>query len=105
MANRKSKKTSELEQAERAMKESELIGALWQHLTKKGEEMGTTLQHLESINPTLRGYAYGFKHGFELACEIVSAASDSAGLGEEFTDHRSWEVFPEFYEKHVKVKQ
>ena len=102
---KKSKKTCELEEAEQAVMESDLIGALWEHLTKKGEEIETTFQHLESVSPTLRGYACGFKHGFDLAREIVSAASDSAGIGQEFRDRRSYEVFPEFFEKYVKVKQ
>jgi len=99
---KKSRKTSELERAEEAVMESKLIGNLLTHLMKKGEEMETIFQHLESSNPTLRGYVCGFKHGFDLACEIVSAASDSAGVGQEFTEHRPWEVFPEFYKKYVK---
>lgn len=98
----KNKKTSELEEAEQAVMESSLIGALWEHMTKKGEELEATFEHLESGNPTLLGYSRGFKHGFELACEIVNAASESAGVGQEFRDHRSWEVYPEFFEKYAK---
>lgn len=95
-------KSSELEQAEQAMLESDMIGALGEHLTRKGEEMQATLKHLESNNPTLQGYALGFKAGLELACEIVSAASNSVGVGQDFKDNCSWDVFPEFFEKYVK---
>jgi len=103
---KKSKKISELAEAENAVMESDLIGALWEHLTKKGEEIEATLQHLESSNPTLHGYVCGFKHGLELSREIVSAASNSVGVGQHFIDHRSWEIYPEYFEKLQKqVKQ
>ena len=105
MSKKGRKETSAQEEAGQAMMESDLVGCLLTHLMEKGEEMKAALQHLESVNPTLNGYALGFKHGYDLACEAVSAASNATGVGQEFTDHRFWEVYPEFYEKYVKVKQ
>jgi len=105
MSKKGRKETSAQEEAGQAMMESDLVGCLLTHLMEKGEEMKAALQHLESVNPTLNGYALGFKRGYDLACEAVSAASESVGVGREFVDRRFQDVYPEFCEKYLKVKR